>query len=409
MDNNYRFDLSDYLIHFFRDVDLDGPNGIPMPEHMGWHSPYEHGLLPAMYMMRAALRNGRLWATWSYRKGVRTIYGSDPAICFTDMPIPAFIEASRIRHARGEAMGEVALAFPKGHMRRMGALPVIYGLSKPPNSWPNGKNYAPRIFPESVLPFEEQYRYVADVSVPGTQIDWTHEREWRLACRQFGAPEYDDWSSIPGLDFYKEQITQIGVIVKNQTQALTIVHDLLAIVDSGQANEYTFGFVLVTDALTSVQDLQDRQRLSGALRSATINLDSFLIPQPNDQQMNQVFTEMVQNVEQVAGAWELGEFGGCWLWLQDGTCPLARALLRSGRVFVTREGRYLAQLWEYSDSRSLRQREAMTHQLATTVSATFGVQCFYFSVMNSDDPSSQPFYTEGSDDNVPFLNCSWAQ
>jgi hypothetical protein len=54
MINNIRFDLSDYLIHFFRDVELDGPNSIAMPEHMGWHSLYEDTYLPAIFMMRAA-------------------------------------------------------------------------------------------------------------------------------------------------------------------------------------------------------------------------------------------------------------------------------------------------------------------------------------------------------------------
>lgn len=380
-----------------------------MPEHMGWHSPYEHGFLPAIYMLRAALRNGRLWATWSYRNEVRTIYGPDPAICFSDMPIPAFIEASRIRHARGEAMGEVALAFPKGCMRRLGALPVIYGLSMPPKTWPNGMDYAPRIFPESVLPLAEQYRYVADVSTQGMQIDWTHEREWRLACRQPGPSEYYDWSGIPGLDFYLEKITKIGVIVKTARQARTIVHDLLAIVDSGQANKCTFDFVLVTDTLSSVQNLQNPHRLADALESATINLNRFLIAQPDDQRINQAFTTMVLRVEQEAGDWEDGEFGECWLWLQDGTSPLARALLRSDRAFVTKEGRYLARLWEYSDSRGLRQRETMTRQLATSVIATFNVRCAYFSVLNSSDPSDPESFTDERDNDVPFLNCSWAQ
>ncbi|MBN3083110.1 DUF4427 domain-containing protein [Pectobacterium polaris] len=306
-------------------------------------------------------------------------------------------------------MGDVALAFPKGDMRRVGALPAIYGLSEPPIYWPNGQNDTPRIFSESVLPLVEQYRYVTDVSVLGTTIDWTHEREWRLACRSFGVTEYDDWSSIPGLDFYQKQITQIGVIVKTHAQACTITHDLLALIDSGQANNHTFGFILVTDALAAVQNLQDRQQLSWVLKSATFNLDGFLLPQLNEQCMNQTFSNLVQMEEQRAGLWESGELGGCWLWLQDGTSQLARALLRSGRVAVTSEGRYLAKLWEYSDSRGLRQRQVMTQQLAIQVLATFGVKCSYFSVQGSDNPSDLPSYSEWGDDNVPFLNCSWAQ
>lgn len=69
MKNNIRFDLSDYLIHFFRDIDMDGKNAIVLPEYMGWHMSIEGDFIPSIQMMRAALRNGRLWATWSFRGG----------------------------------------------------------------------------------------------------------------------------------------------------------------------------------------------------------------------------------------------------------------------------------------------------------------------------------------------------
>lgn len=60
MDNNNRFDLSDYLIHFFRDIDLSSDSSIVMPEHMGWQNISEGEFLPAFFMLRAVLRNGRL-------------------------------------------------------------------------------------------------------------------------------------------------------------------------------------------------------------------------------------------------------------------------------------------------------------------------------------------------------------
>ncbi|MDI8752154.1 UbiD family decarboxylase, partial [Salmonella enterica subsp. enterica serovar Montevideo] len=36
--NNIRFDLSDYLIHFFRDVDLETGSHIYLPEHCGFNN-----------------------------------------------------------------------------------------------------------------------------------------------------------------------------------------------------------------------------------------------------------------------------------------------------------------------------------------------------------------------------------
>ena len=88
--NNKRFDLSDWLIHFFRHVDLDGASSVPMPEHMGFENLYESSKLSPFFLLRCALRQGKLWATWSLRNGNRTIYGNDPAACFTEMPIAAF-------------------------------------------------------------------------------------------------------------------------------------------------------------------------------------------------------------------------------------------------------------------------------------------------------------------------------
>ena len=48
-------------------------------------------------MLICAIRNGRLWATWSYRNNAGTIYGSSPAVCFTEMPIAAFLESGELR------------------------------------------------------------------------------------------------------------------------------------------------------------------------------------------------------------------------------------------------------------------------------------------------------------------------
>ena len=90
MQNNERFDLSDYLIHFFRDVDLESGSYIHFPEYLGFNNICEDLKCSALFLMRCTLRNHKLVASWSYRNGKRSIYGYDPAICFTDMPLAAF-------------------------------------------------------------------------------------------------------------------------------------------------------------------------------------------------------------------------------------------------------------------------------------------------------------------------------
>lgn len=121
--NSIRFDLSDWLIHFFRDIDLEGNNSIVYVEHMGWGNIAEDVNWSALFMLRCAIRSGRLWATWSFRNNVRTIYGPDPAVCFTEMPIAAFLETGEKRHRRGEAMSPFALIFPKNMFLRLVQIP----------------------------------------------------------------------------------------------------------------------------------------------------------------------------------------------------------------------------------------------------------------------------------------------
>ena len=86
---------------------------------------------------------------------------------------------------------------------------------------------------------------------------------------------------------------------------------------------------------------------------------------------------------------------------------MTRALLKTNRAFVTNNGRYLVHLYEFSDERSLREREEMTTQLAALVRQEFGVNSCYFSVLFSDDPMRVPFYAGEFDDDISFFNCAW--
>ena len=129
--------------------------------------------------MRCAIRQGRLWATWAYRNDVRTIYGDRPAVCFTEMPLAAFLESGKKREQLGQAMSPIGLIFSKRDMYKLGANPVIYGLDDRAAWLPSGNGGQPRIMDEGILPLREQYRYVPFHLDEERNIDWSHEREWR--------------------------------------------------------------------------------------------------------------------------------------------------------------------------------------------------------------------------------------
>ncbi|ECB5900491.1 cytoplasmic protein, partial [Salmonella enterica subsp. enterica serovar Newport] len=92
MKNNIRFDLSDYLIHFFRDVNLETGSHIYLPEHCGFNNQHHACFIDAKYLLRLSLRSHKIFSSWSYRNGQRTVYGDSPVVCFTDMPIAAYLE-----------------------------------------------------------------------------------------------------------------------------------------------------------------------------------------------------------------------------------------------------------------------------------------------------------------------------
>lgn len=413
MQNNIRFDLSNYLIHFFRDIDLDSNSSINFPEHMGWQNLYEDTSFPAFFMLRSALRNGRLWATWSIRNNVRTIYGRNPAICFTEMPIAAYLEAGAARAANGEAMSEFAFVFSKKHLFLLGARPVISGLSAGVVANATTDSLGNRIYPEHILPYPEQYRFVS-YSIGGQKnIDWTHEREWRLPqdINNYNEEEVTSWDEIPGLDIFKIGLKDFGVIVKTKKQADLIISDMLTLVDNHTATLDNFGFVLVKDLLLTPEKLRDPSDIILAISNATVTLDTYF--NSSDVECNRITANFNKLVEQISNTYQKSNVAfhncRCWLWLHDNMSPLTRALLRTNRISVTPEGRYLASLPEFGYSRSIEDLEDMTTQLSALVQSEFNTPSCYFSVHGSNNPSDVPFYTGDHENDISFYNCSWSQ
>jgi hypothetical protein len=276
--NTTRFDLSDWLIHFFRNIDFESSSSIVYPEHMGFGNITEDTKYSSLFMLRCAIRHGRLWATWSYRNNVRAIYGPSPAVCFTEMPIAAFLESGEIRERRGEAMSQFALVFPKKDMFKLGANPVIYGLDNRSTWLPSGKNGEARMIDANLLAEREQYRYVTYNPSSTRPIDWSHEREWRWPFRgdishveeELEDCMVSDAIDIPGLDFYNHDIRGMGVVVKTSEHAMWIVHDILALVDRGIIDKQQYSFVLAADSLPPLPDLRSPDMVSKAISDSLV-------------------------------------------------------------------------------------------------------------------------------------------
>lgn len=413
MQNSRRYDLSDRLIHFFRKIDLD-IDGIAC-DTGPWNSGNfcEDTKYSAMFLLRCAIRSGDLWATWSTRGGVRTIYGPKPAVCFTDMPTAAFLETAKQRQAAGEKISSIALTFPKNKMFELGARPVIYSLSDRSIPMPKGdKESGERTFPPDVLPIREQYRYVTYSPVGDYRVEWTHEREWRWPLEvtiPFGDEATTGFGPNETMQMYRLGIKSIGVIVNSRVEADRVIHDVLRLVDCGVVSPDTYSYVLVGDEVGEPASIRSREDEEAAISKASIDLNKYLVTDAvEDEKIRERVSEIATEVERAAVEPETGEFGGCWLWLVDNTHRVTRAFVNCKEpedrdIVINGSGKYLIPLREFSDSRGLKNREEMTEELAKRLKSEFGIEAGYFSVLGRDDPNELPsFNTDFLDERMHY-------
>ncbi|MCO8161096.1 DUF4427 domain-containing protein [Pseudomonas sp. 21LCFQ010] len=413
--NNIRFDLSDYLIHFFRDVDQSSSEGILFPEHARFNNIAESDVLDSLFLMRCALRHQKIFATWSYRNGRPTIYGTSPAICFTDMPLAAFVHSSNERLSRGENVGRYAFMIPKPAMFGLGARPAIYGLSQDVQERRNTLPF--RIIETDQLSLEEQYRYVAYSLGSGRTIDWTHEREWRWPYRgnqSHFSSEEDDFlvetlEEMPGLDFGRTAISGMGVLVQDHEDVAKIVHDILTLVDAGSIHRSMFHFVIPLHAIEPHGDIQDPTRVSDLINQHSIDLAPyFSIPQARADEINAKVDALIEAVF-ASGDHQWADrddgYGKSWVWIPDNGSELVRALLAKHRIIVSTEGRYLLDI-EGFDSFPAGFEEHFCKKVAQRLEIEFEVNATYFTVRQSRSCDGIPFYSDFHDDGHPFYNCT---
>ncbi|MCQ3018882.1 DUF4427 domain-containing protein [Pseudomonas tremae] len=411
--NNIRFDLSDYLIHFFRDVDQASSEGILFPEHARFNNIAESQVLDSLFLMRCALRHHKIFATWSYRNERPTIYGRSPAVCFTDMPLAAFVQSSNERLARGENVGRYAFMIPKAAMFGLGARPVIYGLSQDARE---RQDTAPfRIIEIDRLPLAEQYRYVAYSIADDRTIDWTHEREWRWPYRGTQShfdPEdqgslVETLGEIPGLDFGHTSVSGMGVLVQDQEDVPRIVHDILTLVDAEIIHRSMFRFVIPLCAVEQQGDIRDPNRVSDLINKHSIDLAPYF--SISEERANEINARVDAIIETIFAPVDHQEadgddgYGKSWVWIPDNGSELVRALLATNRVIVSTEGRYLLDIANF-DSFPEGFAEHYCKKVAQALAIEFQVNATYFTVRDSLRCDGIPFYTNFHDDDHPFYN-----
>ncbi|MDP1660790.1 MAG: DUF4427 domain-containing protein [Phycisphaerales bacterium] len=402
MFNNRRFDLSSRVVHFFREVDLSGDSSVDFPEHWGFGNIAEDTTFSPLFLLRCAIRHGRLFATWARRKNQRTIYGPYPAVCFTDMPTAAFIEAAASRSKRGEKMSTYALTFQKTDAFARGARPVIYGLSGAARM--EADTGPARILKPTVLPYREQYRYVTYRPTKNRwNVDWTHEREWRwrmsddMAVARFEREiELDgivsEVADIPSLRIYSEGFKEIGVIVKTAAESLCVIHDILMLYDRRRIAKDTFKYVLVSERIPSVKAIRDPNDEAKAIANAAIELEPLLAIR--DESLVLKIKEICQRVTRKHEGEPLnGDPGTCWVWIRNPIHRAARALMNDGHIQVTKGGKYLLAVPEIPAGLALERKQAIIVEISKEIADAVGVDCGYYSVMGQN-PDSVPFYCD---------------
>lgn len=231
-----RFDHTKWLIHFVRDRKPE-QDLLLFEEYEGDLFDYNGIELDAdaFSVLLNIIRLGGLLSGYSFRGGRTTIYGGKPAICATEMPIYSFSEYVRKR-GKADEVSAYGIAFLKSEFYEAGGRPVIYGLTLNENVSYRENNSFSRIFNESVLPLQEQFRYVAYSPTNDKWIDWSHEREWRWVARDDDKhtvwAETNDYADfIDGLPLFngKENngyFSKLGIIVWNNEEATRIQEEL---------------------------------------------------------------------------------------------------------------------------------------------------------------------------------------
>lgn len=258
-----RSDISKYVIHSVR---KPNKKDNPLDEHEFSENNYfpltgEDEFQDEFAVLTNIIKEGGLRANLSFRNGHSTIYGDNPVVCFTEMPLVNLLQYVQIRDDRSR-FTEYGVALLKTELYKNGGRPVISGLS--PNNKFEYLNREKRILKPEILPVSEQYRYVKlDLNLGN---DWTHEREWRVVCdrsnKDFSIHDdyrYDTFLTY-GLNIFSDFLfSEVVLIINSEDEAKSIFQLVQDQLDSGYCKggmEFytTIRYLIIEKALAFIKE-----------------------------------------------------------------------------------------------------------------------------------------------------------
>ena len=406
MNNNERYDLNDRLIHFFRPLDAEDPSFPGLPEYLGFNNEdIGDCKYSALFLLRCCIRNDKLWATWSYRKNSRSVYGPNPAVCFTEMPFAAFVEAARSRSKKAEKISIYGLSFKKSDLFAIGARHVIYGLSNPSAVCPGSNNGGPRIFEERFLPVSEQFRYITYNPSNSQPVDWTHEREWRLPYRgdlssyenqisEFGVVESSN--DVPGFYLSKEACFDLGIIIEKKKDVFKILYEILCLIYKGTISKDKYTFLICAEKIKNTKKYRDYYQEKKLIRKSLIPIENYLkkntkLALSTKRLIEHYLSISLKKIISIGNDYAY-EVGKCWIWFYNVFDKKVLAMLNEGLLCINNENKILFELISLDSSLPLSMQEEIIQDLAVTIRKKLKIQCGYYSVRDSNNYNDVPYY-----------------
>ncbi|MCF4965717.1 DUF4427 domain-containing protein [Nostoc sp. CMAA1605] len=428
-----RTDLSNKLIHFVREIDLHKDSmGEMFPHEFNLNEGVEDTVISPFFLLRRILRQRQLLSTWSYRNGERTIYGSYPAVCFTEMPLKEFVISSIERCQRNEKISSYAIIFDKKQMFKIGARPVIYGTSCTSSTYWD-EELKGRFLTNKPFSNDEMYRYVSfNLSREPRPIDWTHEREWRWPNYQYRYVDIDSLNPDEANDLYEQgetgridfhglnidnsMLSDIGFIVKNTYQSTKLLRDILWQIDSGQIRKNLFTYILhLNNIQESIDEIKTLHDVETYITKNTINInDYYSIPETELREIEARINYLSEKVEKINfGNIDDGILespGISFPCLRENFSKIARALVLLGKVKITRWGRYLIDIPCLNKYTSMTLNEKIAKEFSKRFQTEIGTECTYYSILCTNQTISElsiddvPFYTESDDIEINYAH-----
>ena len=381
------------IAHYFRDVDFSS-NSRPqfIPESFSANCWAEDGW-PARFILRVAIRFHHIWASFGIRNGHATIHGSQPAVCFSNFSVADLI-ASRDGVGTNGVVTQYAITFPTSSAERGGAVQVLQGGDL--RALLQEGRPAGAVTQEEI--WQNQFRRVDDQldmfgnHAPSSEWRWPYSRNYRRAIEKIER-EGRLGDNLPGLNLTQKKWSGIGVVVATQADALRLQYDILTLIDQQFVSVDHFDHLLVCERLPPSLDELSESGIQAAVSAACFDFKSCIAVSEDDAAVACAeFSERVSALERSTPKKETLGRGGCWVCFDDNSHPYVRALLKTGRVMVNHQGRYLATLDELGRGRDLRERQGIVKILCKQLEQEHGVACSYFSVLNSWQPDDLPSF-----------------